>query len=129
MLDGLPVLDLTDHRGQVGPWLLAELGAQVVRVVRPDGRAPGCDEWVHDGRDLADEVYGAGKVAVSLDPASADDRARLRALVADASVVVDAGPPGRLAAYGIDRRRLIELNPTVVAVLVTVLTQDAPSGY
>jgi len=30
LIEDLRVLDLTDHRGEVGPWLLARLGAEVI---------------------------------------------------------------------------------------------------
>lgn len=37
LLDGYRVLDLTDDRGEVGPWLLGRLGAEVVKVEPPGG--------------------------------------------------------------------------------------------
>jgi len=114
MLDGLPVLDLTDHRAELGPWLLAELGAEVIRVEGPEGATP------------SHAVYNTGKTTVVLDPASADDRTALRGLLAGAAVVVDSGKPGRLAAHGVDRTKLLEVNPRVVAVLVTAFGADGP---
>ena len=115
MLDGLPVLDLTDHRGEFGPWLLAELGAEVIRV-QPSGSEAGTTQV----------VYNTGKTIVELDPSSAGDRTVLRSLLGDAAIVIDAGPPGRLAAFGVDRTKLLELNPRVVSVLVTAFGSDGP---
>ena len=126
MLDGLPVLDLTDHRGQFGPWLLAQLGAEVIRVEPPGGPVPDRDAWRHRGRDLTNHVYSTGVTVVPLDPTSAEDRTALRRLLADAAVVMDAGPPRRLSAYGVDRAKLIELNPGVVSVVVSPFGLDGP---
>ena len=36
-LEGMRVIDLTDHRGDVGPWMLGELGADVIKVEPPGG--------------------------------------------------------------------------------------------
>ena len=38
-LEGLRVVDLTDHRGDIGPWILGELGADVIKVEPPGGCA------------------------------------------------------------------------------------------
>lgn len=126
MLDGLPVLDLTDHRGQFGPWLLAQVGAEVIRVEPTGGPAPDPQAWHHQGQDLANLVYRTGETVTELDAASAADRSVLRQLVADAAIIIDSGPPGRLAAFGIDRPKLLELNPDVVRVLVTPFGGDGP---
>ncbi len=124
MLDGLPVLDLTDHRGQFGPWLLAQLGAEVIRVP-PAGRTDP-DAWIADGRDLADAVYTTGLTLAPLDPGSAADRTTMRSLVAEAAIVLDTGPPRHLPAFGIDRAGLVELNPTVVSVVVSPFGLEGP---
>ncbi|MEM9565060.1 MAG: CoA transferase [Actinomycetota bacterium] len=124
MLDGLPVLDLTDHRGQFGSWLLAQLGAEVIRV--PPARGIDPDAWLHEGRDLADAVYTTGLTLAPLDPTSAADRTTLRELVAAAAIVLDAGPSRRLSAFGVDRTKLVELNPAVVSVVVSPFGLDGP---
>ena len=36
-LGGMRVLDLTDHRVDIGPWILVELGADVIKVEPPQG--------------------------------------------------------------------------------------------
>ncbi len=126
MLDGLTVLDLTDHRGEVGPWMLGELGAEVIKVEPPGGTTARSAHPVHNGISLQFLAYNTGKRLVTLDPGSADDRTELRDLVAAADIVFDSGSPGLLAAYGIDRTKLLELNPTVVSVLVTAFGVDGP---
>ncbi len=126
MLDGLPVLDLTDHRGEIGPWMLAELGAQVVKVEPPDGTSARVAHPLYRGESLQFVAYNTGKRLTVLDPGSAEDRTAMRDLAAAAEIIIDSGPPGMLAAFGIDRPKLLELNPGVVVVLVTAFGADGP---
>ncbi len=126
MLDGLPVLDLTDHRGEIGPWILAELGADVVKVETPGG-SPARRAWpIHEGESLQFAVYNSGKRSVTLDPSRAADRTAIRNLLAAAAIVIDSGPPGQLARYGVDRAELSELDHAIVSVLVTPFGSDGP---
>ena len=37
LIEDLRVLDLTDHRGEVGPWLLGRLGAEVIKIEQTGG--------------------------------------------------------------------------------------------
>ena len=39
-LEGMRGIDLTDHRGDIGPWILGELGADVVKVEPPAAVQP-----------------------------------------------------------------------------------------
>jgi len=68
-LEGMRVLDLTDHRGEVGPWLLAELGADVIKVEPPTGSpgrlpGPGAD-GAYDGQSLRFAAYNANKRSIA----------------------------------------------------------------
>jgi crotonobetainyl-CoA:carnitine CoA-transferase CaiB-like acyl-CoA transferase len=126
MLDGLAVLDLTDHRGEIGPWLLAELGADVIKV-EPPGGTSAREAWpMVQGESLQFAAYNIGKRSVTLDPSSAEDRTTLRRLLGEARMVFDSGPPGLLAAFGVDRPTLAGLNPDIISVLVTPFGSDGP---
>ncbi len=126
MLNGLPVLDLTDHRGEIGPWMLAELGADVIKVEPPGGTSARRAQPLYQGESLQFIAYNSGKRLVTLDPASAADRTAFRELLAGAEVIIDSGPPGLMAAYGVDRAKLLEINPGIVSVLVTPFGADGP---
>ncbi|MGH1493155.1 MAG: CoA transferase [Acidimicrobiales bacterium] len=126
MLDGLPVLDLTDHRGEIGPWMLAELGADVIKVEPPGGTSAKRAHPMYQGESLQYAVYNTGKRVVVLDPNVPADRSSFRDLLAAAEIVIDSGPPGMMAAFGVDRTKLLEINPTVASVLVTAVGADGP---
>ena len=88
ILRGIRVLDLT--RVLAGPWctqLLADLGAEVIKVERP-GRGDDTRQWGppflkdREGRDTADAAYylacNRGKKSVTLDIAKPEGRALAR---------------------------------------------------
>ncbi|MBU3702685.1 MAG: CoA transferase, partial [Acidimicrobiia bacterium] len=81
LLEDLRVVDLTGGHGRLAARVLADLGAQVVRV----GGAPPTREggsWrIVDGVDLGAFVRSAGVDIVERDPATAADRAALHTLL------------------------------------------------
>ncbi len=109
-LAGVRVLDLS--RVLAGPWcgqLLADYGADVIKVERPgagdDTRAWGPPWWqAPDGTRTASYYLAAnrGKRSVAADLASIDGQALVRALAAEADVLIENYKVGQLAKYGLD---------------------------
>ncbi|MCP4222526.1 MAG: hypothetical protein GY773_04195, partial [Actinomycetia bacterium] len=124
MLNGWRILDLTDHRGEVGPYLLADLGAEVIKV-EPAG---GCPIRTRSSDDIPFWAYNGNKVIRPL-TGSDDDRATLIGLIASADMVFESGPPGRLAELGLTTQELDAVNPRLVHVLVTPFGADGPRAY
>jgi crotonobetainyl-CoA:carnitine CoA-transferase CaiB-like acyl-CoA transferase len=122
MLSGWRVLDLTDTRGEVGPYLLADLGADVIKV-EPYG---GCVGRALGDDELAFDAYNGNKRTVELTGDDDTDRRLVVDLLAGADLVFDAGPPGRLASLGVDRDRVRDANDRVVVVTVTPFGLDGP---
>jgi crotonobetainyl-CoA:carnitine CoA-transferase CaiB-like acyl-CoA transferase len=140
-LAGVRVLDLS--RVLAGPWcgqLLADYGADVIKVERPgagdDTRAWGPPWWqTPDGTRTASYYLAAnrGKRSVAADLASADGQALVRALAAEADVLIENYKVGQLAKYGLDHATLADLNPRLVYCSITGYGQDGPyaprAGY
>ncbi len=126
MLDGMRVLDLTDHRGDVGPWLLGRLGADVIRVEPPGGSPTRNLPPFHDDRSLHFASYNDNKRSIVLDPLDDADRATLGKLLGSVEMVFESGVTGSLVDYGMDRAELLEANPTIIHVLVTAFGSDGP---
>ncbi|MDG2113340.1 MAG: CoA transferase [Actinomycetota bacterium] len=132
LLEDLRILDLTDHRGELGPWLLGRLGAEVIRVEPPGGsparhEPPLVPDAPSDLESLQFASYNDNKRSVVLDLAgSAEDRSTFLQLVAGAEIVFDSGPPGAIAAAGISEDDLTGANPELVHVLVTAYGSDGP---
>jgi formyl-CoA transferase len=142
-LDHLRVLDLT--RVLAGPWctqLLADLGADVIKVERPgsgdDTRAWG-PPYLKDaqGRDTTEAAYylsaNRGKRSVTVDIGKAEGQEIVRRLAAASDVVIENYKVGQLARYGLDYARLAAENPRLVYCSITGFGQDGPykdrAGY
>ncbi|TMA34083.1 MAG: CoA transferase [Deltaproteobacteria bacterium] len=138
-LDGIRVIDASRIvSGPVCAWLLASLGAEVIRVEAPGGdhtwQAP---PWigptgVHRGargeRDLGLSPLrrGRGKRSAVLDLKTAAGFDVFRRLLAASDVLVENFVPGALARIGLDDAALEQLNPRLVYCSITGYGHDGP---
>lgn len=141
-LAGLKVLELA--RILAGPWcgqLLADLGAEVIKVERP-GAGDDTRQWGPPFITDADgNAWGAayfhscnrGKSSVAIDLESEDGQAAIRALVAEADVVIENFKVGGLAKFGLDYSFLKRINQRLIYASITGFGQDGPyaarAGY
>ncbi len=119
MLAPYTVLDFTDDRGELGPMLLADLGADVIRVELPEGSsARRCPPFLTDAPvDLASlqfQAFNRNKRSIMLDPAVPADLQTLNTLIARADFLFESFPSGSLEAYGITYASAAMLNPRIV---------------
>lgn len=115
-LAGVRVIDLGQYLpGPYAAQILADLGAEVVKVEPPEGdplrRLGPADS---DGTTAAYKLLTAGKSVVRLDLKSDGGRASFEALVARADALVESYRPGVLAKLGLGPERLRALNPRLV---------------
>jgi len=135
-LGHLRVLDLT--RVLAGPWctqLLADLGAEVIKIERPgsgdDTRAWG-PPYLRDaqGRDSSEAAYylaaNRGKQSLTIDLSAPAGQGLVRALAARSDVLVENYKVGQLARYGLDYASLAALNPKLVYCSITGFGQTGP---
>lgn len=142
-LRGIRVLDLS--RVLAGPWaaqLLGDLGADVVKVERPDTgddtRAWG-PPWLkdEDGVDTTESAYflcaNRSKRSIAVDITTASGQELIRRLTAKADVVLENFKVGGLKAYGLDANSLRADNPRLVVCSITGFGQTGPyasrAGY
>ena len=132
-LAGMTVLDLTDHRGEFGPWLLGELGADVIKVEPPGGTAgrtalPLRSQQTPTGdlRSWQFCAYNSNKRSIVLDLDDPDDRQVFEGLVTHSDFIYESGVPGALAAAGYGHDDLAALNERIVHVQVTPFGLDGP---
>ena len=136
ILRGIRVLDLT--RVLAGPWctqLLADLGAEVIKVERP-GRGDDTRQWGppflkdREGRDTADAAYylacNRGKKSVTLDIARPEGQAIARALALKSDVMIENFKVGDLARHGLDYASLSREHRGLVYCSITGFGQDGP---
>ncbi len=127
-LTGVRVVDLTRLLpGAFATLMLAELGAEVIKVEDPRGGDPmrHLPPFV-DGRGVYDLLLGRGKKSVALDLKSPVDRASLTALVATADVVVESFRPATAARLGVTARDLRAAHSRLIHASITGYGQTGP---
>ena len=134
-LAGVKVVELA--RILAGPWAgqtLADLGADVVKVEAPEGddtRRWG-PPFITRGDDTTAAYFYAtnrGKTSVTCDFRTPEGQATVRALVADADVVIENFKVGGLAKYGLDYASLGQINPKLIYCSITGFGQTGPYAH
>jgi crotonobetainyl-CoA:carnitine CoA-transferase CaiB-like acyl-CoA transferase len=133
-LRGVRILDFT--RILSGPYcslLLADLGADVIKVERP----PAGDDTRSWGPPFLDQKDGIstyfaalnrGKRSIALDLATPDGRALLDRLIPKVDVVLENFRPGVAARLGLQHDRLRALNPAIVTCAISGFGSSGPYG-
>ena len=129
-LQGLKVIDLSRVLG--GPYctqILGDHGAEVFKIEPPFG-----DETRGWGPPFREETasYFVGvnrnKLGLTLDLSHAEGQTRLRALLADADVLVENFKPGTLEKWGLGYAQLNEAFPSLVHCRISGFGGDGPMG-
>ncbi len=130
VLSAYMVLDFTDERGEIGPMLMGDLGADVIRVETPKGsearRAPPLLET--DKTDLSSLqflAFNRNKRSICLDPDSEADKATLAALIARTDFIIESGRDVE-EIWGTSFDEAKVLNPHLVHVRITAFGSDGP---
>jgi CoA:oxalate CoA-transferase len=126
-LAGVRVLDFTRVlAGPLSTALLADLGAEVVKVEPPDGDDYRAIGPMRDGHSALFAVMNRNKKSIVLDLKNEAARAVVHALARDADVVVENFRPGVAQRLGIGAETLRALNPRLVVVSVSGFGQTGP---
>ena len=141
-LKGVRVIELA--RVLAGPWagqLLADLGADVIKVENPDG-GDDTRKWgppfveSHDGENLSAAYFHStnrGKRSIAVDLKSEEGRRAVRHLAGGADVFIENFKLGGLKKYGLDHDSIARLNPRIVYCSITGFGQTGPyaprAGY
>jgi crotonobetainyl-CoA:carnitine CoA-transferase CaiB-like acyl-CoA transferase len=126
-LSGIRIVDLT--RVLSGPFctaLLADLGADVIKVEAPEGDSVRGQGAMRDGLSWYFANFNRNKRSIVLDLKSDQGRDALGRLIAGADVLVENFRPGVLARMGFDTARLKALRPSLVACSINGFGSDGP---
>ncbi|MDO6711588.1 CoA transferase [Aliiglaciecola sp. 2_MG-2023] len=128
ILDGVRVLDF--GRYIAGPFcatLLADLGADVIRIEKPAG---GEDRFTVPINDAGEGAYymqiGRNKRGITLNPASQEGREVVRRLVKTADVVVANLPYPALKKLGLDYETLVSIKPDIILTTGSAFGSTGP---
>ncbi|MCO6415030.1 CoA transferase [Siccirubricoccus sp. KC 17139] len=127
-LDGLVVLDLTSFLS--GPYcamLLGDMGADVIKVERPDGGddARRMPPFV-DGRGAPFAVWNRNKRSIALDLKQPADLDTVRRIALRADVLVENFRPGTLERLGLGWEALHAANPRLIYASISGFGQTGP---
>ncbi|MER8975373.1 MULTISPECIES: CaiB/BaiF CoA-transferase family protein [unclassified Mesorhizobium] len=141
-LNGIRVIELA--RILAGPWagqLLADLGADVIKVESPDG-GDDTRKWGppfvigHDGENLSAAYYHScnrGKRSIAIDFSTPEGAETVRRLVATSDVLIENFKVGGLKKYGLDYDSLRKINSRLIYCSITGFGQSGPyaprAGY
>ncbi|MEE9280678.1 MAG: CoA transferase [Myxococcota bacterium] len=125
-LEGLRVVDLADEKGELCGRILADFGADVIRVEPPEGARSRRLPPFHDGTSLYFAFRNFNKRGVVLDLADGGDRERLNQLLAASDVLIESYAPGTLAELGLDPADLLARHPHLVITSISDFGQTGP---
>ena len=131
-LAGYRVIDLADEKGQLCARLLAELGADVIKVEpRAGDRTRANGPFFRDEEGRESSLYwwamNAGKRSVTCELRLEPGRDLFHRLVAGADAVIETSAPGAAKDVGADPRTLAKVNPGAVVVSITNFGQTGPA--
>src|SRR5205085_3768488 len=127
-LDGIRVLDFsTLLPGPLATLILAEAGAEVIKIERPpDGEEMRAYEpkWGETSVNFA--LLNRGKRSLALDLRNSGDQAKLRPLIERADVMVEQFRPGVMARLGLDYDNVAQLNARLIYCSISGYGQSGP---
>ncbi len=125
------MLDLADEPAVFASRILADLGADVIRVEPPlGGRVRNLAPFLNDDPGVERSFYhlyhNANKRSVVVDVSAEKGRDTLKLLVARSDVLIETERPGRMADLGIGYEDLSTLNAGLIYVSVTPHGDEGP---
>jgi len=118
LLSAYRVLDLADEKGILATRLLADMGAEIIRIEKPG---------INHCEESFDFVYAnAGKKRISLDLDTEKGRELFRQLLKTADIMVETYQPGYLESLGLGYRQLSPVFPQLIMASVTGFGQSGP---
>jgi crotonobetainyl-CoA:carnitine CoA-transferase CaiB-like acyl-CoA transferase len=119
-LTGVLVLDFCSYiAGSYGPMILAQMGADVIKIESLEG-----DAFRHFGFGFLG--WNEGKRGLSLDFTTPEGREIIRGLARRADIIVENLRPGRMRRYGFGYEALAAINPRLIYMSVTAFGNRGP---
>ena len=128
---GLRVLELADEKGQWCGKLMADMGADVIKIEPPNGEAarsvgPFYQDIPNRERSLYFWHYNTSKRGITLDLEAEDGRRLFRQMAEKADVILETFRPGYMASLGLGYEDLKKSNPGLIMCSLTPFGQTGP---
>lgn len=130
-LGDLRIIEWCDEKGAWAGKMLADMGAEIIKIEPPAGDATrGYGPFMDDNPDAERSLwywnYNTSKKGITLDVDTDRGRELFRELVKSADAVIESQAPGRAASLGIDYDDLKSENPNLIWVAMTPFGRNAP---
>jgi alpha-methylacyl-CoA racemase len=126
-LAGLLVIDFTTLLpGPLATLMLAQAGAEIIKIERPGGEEMRGHGPHVGGESVPFKLLNRGKNNLVLDLKNADDRARLAPLLARADILIEQFRPGTMERLGLGYNAITKINPRIIYCSITGYGQNGP---
>lgn len=130
-LEDLRVIELADEKCQLTGKLLADLGADTIKIEKPGGDdarriGPFVDDIPNPNRSLWFWYQNTSKRAITLNIEKEEGRDILKRLVRTADILIEANPVGYLPSLGLSYDDLSKINPRLIMGSLTGWGQTGP---
>ncbi len=131
MLTGIKVLDFTQYlAGPTATRLMAELGAEVIKVEQAKGGDPSrALPFLKDGRSVYFIQQNRGKKSFCVDFSKPEGVELVRALIPQVDVVIENYGPGVMDKRGLDYNSLKQINPRLIMCSVSAFGRKSPLSH
>src|SRR5437016_5998755 len=124
VMDGIKILELARvPPAEMPAMMLADMGAEVLKIDSPDPKRPTGEEWV---RRTIHAFTNRNKRSITLNMKAAEGQAIFRKLAATADGIVEGFRPGVMKRLGADYETVRALNPRIVYCSLSGFGQNGP---
>lgn len=131
LLEDIKVLEIADSKGVYCGKILADLGAEVIKVEKPGGdegrkTGPFREDICHPEGSLYFAYYNANKKSITLNIETKNGRKIFKELAKASDVIIETSLPGKMRKLGLDYQDLKKINPGLIMVSITGFGQTGP---
>ena len=131
MLECYRVLDLSDEKGALCARVMADFGADTIKVERPGGDSsrkigPFYKDVVDPEKSLHWFAFNRNKKSITLDIKTPEGQEIFKKLVKKADVIIESYDPGVLESCNLDYLNLKQINPNIILTSITNFGQKGP---
>ena len=136
LLPKMRILDLTEGGCMLGGRLLADTGADVIKIEKPGGSDPCISRiwpYYNNSGNLEESLfwftYNANKRGITLDISKPEGREILKKLVKSADVIMESAEPGYMKKLGLGYEDLCKIKPDIIYTAITPFGQEGPKAH
>jgi len=127
------VLDLTEGGCMLGAKMLADLGADVIKIEPPGGSpsriAPFYKDFQEPEKSLFWFAYNTNKRGITLDIKVSEGQELFKKLIKTADIVIESFERGYMEQLGLGYSVLGKIKPDIIMTSITLFGQNGPKAY